>query len=423
MKKLVFIPIFALCALHSALSQQYGWIDLSANIPASVNNIRDAFFIGEEGWISGGYSSQVTIYHTSDGGQSFTSQNVPAGSGNEALSIFMRSPLEGYMVTNTGHILKTADGGNNWSTIGTGMGLLYSVSFPPLPEPTGYACSGNGSVYKITGSVIMQDHHLTGASYYSVCFPLNSDEGWVCGGTVIQHKTAAGWQDDQNYNGSKAYNAVYFVDNQHGWAAGAPSGQGTIIYTLNGIDWIAVTNTYNQNFNDVFFVNTQEGWIAGNSILLHSTDGGLTWVKEAENLTDSAFLSSVFAVNNHEVYVTGGKGSAKALFLKHTQVTGIRDNTAPSQIFVFQNQPNPFSKTTVIRWQIPLGIQPSAVSKWVVIKVFDFMGKEIKILVDEDMAPGEHQVIFDASGLPAGVYFYQFQTNGRVETRKMIVTK
>jgi photosystem II stability/assembly factor-like uncharacterized protein len=326
----------------------------------------------------------------------------------------MRSLLEGYMVTNTGHILKTTDGGNNWSTIGTGMGLLYSVSFPPLPGTAGYACSGNGSVYKITGSGIVQDYHLTGASFYSVCFPLNSDEGWVCGGTVIQHKTVAGWQDDQNYNGSKSYNAIHFVDNENGWAVGAPSGQGTIIYTLNGLDWIAVTNPYNRNFNDVFFVNTQEGWIVGNNILLHSADGGLTWIKEAETLTDSAFLTSVFAVNDHEVYVAGGQGSGKAIFLKFTQVTGTEEQRKYG-VGLLQNKPNPFSQSTVISWQLAAGCH-------VILKIFDFMGMEIRTLVDTNLEDGEHQVTFDATGLPAGIYFYQLQVNGAVETRKMILS-
>jgi len=364
------------------------------------------------------------MYHTSNGGQSFMPQTVPAGSGNEALSIVMRNLLEGYSVTNTGHILRTTDGGNNWSTIGTGMGLLYSVSFPPLPEATGFACSGNGSVYKIAGTTITQELHVTGASFYSVCFPQNSDEGWVIGGTVLQHRTAAGWQDDQNYNGSKSYNAVHFTDNQHGWAVGSPSGQGTIMYTLNGIDWIAVGNPYNSNFNDVFFVNAQEGWIVGNHIILHSADGGLTWIKEAENLIDSAgFLSSVFAVSNHEVYVAGSKGSGKALLLKYTQTSGIGDAPVPSQFLNLQNRPNPFSQSTEISWQLPVISWQSTIGSHVVLRVFDFMGREVGTLADAEMTPGEHQVTLDASGLPPGVYFSKLQVNGVVETKKMIKLK
>jgi hypothetical protein len=87
---------------------------------------------------------------------------------------------------------------------------------------------------------------------------------------------------------------------------------------------------------------------------------------------------------------------------------------SPNEIKLYQNFPNPFTSTTDIRWR-------SVVSGKVVVKVFDFMGKEIRTLADVKMVPGEHKVTFDASGLVAGVYFYQLQANGIVETRKMVL--
>jgi photosystem II stability/assembly factor-like uncharacterized protein len=418
-KKILISSLFIVqCSLFTvpcSLAQQYGWIDLSANIPDSANYIRDVYFIGQEGWVTGGYSSEISVYYTSNGGQYFTSQNVPAGSGSEALSIFMRSPLEGYIVTNLGHILRTTDGGNIWSTVGTNMGLLYSVSFPPLPRLSGFACSGNGSVYKITGSTIVQDYHLTGASFYSVCFPVNSDEGWVIGGTVLRHRTAAGWQDDQNYNGSKSYNAIHFIDNLHGWAVGYQ----IIIRTLNGIDWVTQNNPDNNNLMDVFFLNTQEGWAVGNNVVLYTADGGITWTEEDESMTDSTLFTSVFALNSHEVYVTGQKqlknDQYQAVLLKYTQVNGMAEQQKPG-ISLCQNQPNPFSGSTVISWQ------STAVSH-VLLKVYNFLGKEVQTLADTDVTPGEYNTNFDASALPAGVYFYQIQGNGMVETKKMVVCR
>jgi hypothetical protein len=55
--------------------------------------------------------------------------------------------------------------------------------------------------------------------------------------------------------------------------------------------------------------------------------------------------------------------------------------------------------------------------------VYDFMGKEIKTFLDADMASGERLITFDASGLPAWVYFNQLQANGIVKTKKMIKLK
>jgi hypothetical protein len=57
------------------------------------------------------------------------------------------------------------------------------------------------------------------------------------------------------------------------------------------------------------------------------------------------------------------------------------------------------------------------------LKVYDFMGKEVRSLVDTDMAPGEHVVSFDATGLPAGVYYYHIQSNGMQESKKMVIIK
>ncbi|MCX6251462.1 MAG: T9SS type A sorting domain-containing protein [Bacteroidetes bacterium] len=98
-------------------------------------------------------------------------------------------------------------------------------------------------------------------------------------------------------------------------------------------------------------------------------------------------------------------------------------------IFDLQNQPNPFNQTTVISWQFPaclpdrqVSSSQLAVSSQVVLKVYDFMGKEVRTLTDGEMEPGEHQVTFDGYGLPAGVYFYQLQVNGIVETKKMIIS-
>jgi len=425
MKKLIFIPIFALCTLHFALAQQYGWIDMSANIPDSNNinkNLLDVYFIGQEGWITGGYNPDAKIYHTSDGGLTFTSQPLPANTLGYGMSIAMRSLQEGYFVTSSGHVLRTLDGGNSWITIATGLGLLYSISFPPLPDTSGYICGGSGGkICRITGSTVTIEY-TTPATLTSIVFHVNSNEGWVCGGSVIKYRNSTGWHIPL-YNTTKYYNAIYFIDNQHGWAVGE---NGIIIRTINGTDWITQTNPNNNQLMDVYFLNTQEGWAVGTEVILHTTDGGATWVKEAESLTDSTLLTGVFALNSHEVYVVGhkyfGVGVQKCLFLKYAEITGTDDKQRPGLVLL-QNQPNPFSGTTVISWKLPIPSFKFAVHGKVILKIYDFMGKEIATLVNADFTSGEHRVTFDATGLPAGMYFYQLQANGIVETKKMKVCK
>ena len=59
----------------------------------------------------------------------------------------------------------------------------------------------------------------------------------------------------------------------------------------------------------------------------------------------------------------------------------------------------------------------------VVLKVYDVLGNEIAILVNEEKPVGGYEVKFDGAGLPSGIYFYQLQAGNFVETRKMLLLK
>ena len=83
---------------------------------------------------------------------------------------------------------------------------------------------------------------------------------------------------------------------------------------------------------------------------------------------------------------------------------------------LLQNYPNPFNLTTTISYQVPY-------SNKVVIKVFDVLGSELAILVDEVKPSGIHEITFDASGLPSGIYFYKLESGGYAKTKKMILLK
>jgi hypothetical protein len=100
--------------------------------------------------------------------------------------------------------------------------------------------------------------------------------------------------------------------------------------------------------------------------------------------------------------------------IDYFEVNGVvEEDNSGSFAVLFQNVPNPFGQNTMIRYQV------SAYSR-VVIKAFDFMGREIRTLVDSEMKPGTYYESFDASGLPPGIYFYQLQVNGWIQTLKMI---
>ena len=162
---------------------------------------------------------------------------------------------------------------------------------------------------------------------------------------------------------------------------------------------------------------------AGNdSINRFAKWNGTNWEKFGSGMTPSQWgnplVQSIVAAGD-EIYcggtfeMAGGKPSSFISKWLRWPVGAEESQSSAKSILNLKNQPNPFSRTTIISWQ-------SAVGSQIVIKVFDFMGKEVRTLVDDEMAPGEHQITFDASGLSAGVYFYQLQVDGTVETKKMI---
>jgi hypothetical protein len=88
----------------------------------------------------------------------------------------------------------------------------------------------------------------------------------------------------------------------------------------------------------------------------------------------------------------------------------------PTEYALMQNYPNPFNPTTIIRYQLPT-------ASVVQLEVFDVLGKKVASLVNSKQAAGDYSVLFDASNLSSGVYFYRLQAGNFVQTKKMLFIK
>lgn len=88
----------------------------------------------------------------------------------------------------------------------------------------------------------------------------------------------------------------------------------------------------------------------------------------------------------------------------------------PNNFNLAQNYPNPFNPSTIISWQSPVAGHQT-------LKVYDVLGNEVATLVDEFRNAGTYEVIFDASLLASGIYFYRLQAGSFVETKKMILIR
>ncbi|RKY90989.1 MAG: hypothetical protein DRQ01_08365, partial [Ignavibacteriae bacterium] len=92
------------------------------------------------------------------------------------------------------------------------------------------------------------------------------------------------------------------------------------------------------------------------------------------------------------------------------------ENVLPSEYSLSQNYPNPFNPGTVINFSIPN-------SSFVTIKIYDVLGNEVVTLVSNQYSIGNYEVVFNASSLPSGIYFYQLRAEDFVKTKKMVLIK
>ncbi|MBL1211741.1 MAG: T9SS type A sorting domain-containing protein [Ignavibacteriae bacterium] len=81
-----------------------------------------------------------------------------------------------------------------------------------------------------------------------------------------------------------------------------------------------------------------------------------------------------------------------------------------------QNYPNPFNPATKINYQIPE-------DGFVQLIIYDVLGNEVAVLVNEKKIPGIYEVDFDASNITSGVYLYSLRVNHFVQTNKMVILK
>jgi hypothetical protein len=88
----------------------------------------------------------------------------------------------------------------------------------------------------------------------------------------------------------------------------------------------------------------------------------------------------------------------------------------PQQISLSGNFPNPFNSSTTMEFSLD---KPGSVT----LTVYDILGREIKTLFNADKTAGKHRILFDASSLPSGVYFYRLRAGDAVETKRMVLLK
>lgn len=157
--------------------------------------------------------------------------------------------------------------------------------------------------------------------------------------------------------------------------------------------------------------------IAGNRYFKNETTEQAIYFVELDNILPEYPSNSALALIN----ISSGKPdllvidvSGKMYFIQNNTVLNISEKTN-SKLFSFslsQNYPNPFNGTTLIQFSLER-------KHHVKLKLFNTLGQEVTVLIDEELQSGNYSKIFRPDELPSGVYFYSLQTENEYLTRLM----
>lgn len=170
------------------------------------------------------------------------------------------------------------------------------------------------------------------------------------------------------------------------------------------LNWVTASELNNSGFDiERMSLATGDWKVAGNV-----SGNGTTLLSSDYTFTDKNITSGRY---NYRIKQIDFNGNFEFFNLSNEVEIG-----TPSKFELSQNYPNPFNPETKIKYELPN-------DGFVSIKVFDNSGKEVAILVNENVSAGYHTVNFKASSLSSGIYFYKFETEGFVKVMKMALVK
>jgi hypothetical protein len=176
------------------------------------------------------------------------------------------------------------------------------------------------------------------------------------------------------------------------------------------LDWVTLTETDNYGFEierrgsgESDFAPVLNGFVGGH---------GTTLKSQHYSFTDASVSSGTQWYRLKQIDLDGtihyiDPVSVEVLAATENGITGFSLN---------QNYPNPFNPTTGIRYRV------SGTSN-VRLAVYDVLGREVAVLVDERKVPGSYEARFEATGLASGVYLYSLQAADYSQTRKMLLVR
>ncbi|MBI4548629.1 MAG: T9SS type A sorting domain-containing protein [Ignavibacteriae bacterium] len=313
-----------------------------------------------------------------------------------------------YAATDSG-VYSTTDNGNQWSNISGGniSGSVYAVlvnnfgdifaatNFGVYRSPDGTTWFQSGLETSVVSELtINNSNELYAATSQNGIF-LSTDNGfnWVSIGLVRNDiQTLAVNSSGHVFVG--VYGGIYRSTNQ-----GTTWEEKTIDTSyLYALAFKGAQTVLAGTFNGVYA----------------SYDNGDNWTLLSNNGLDQTFVLSLAVDQAGNLLAGTYRGGLYRTAQPLTSVEPVAE--LPVTFKLLQNYPNPFNPKTGLGFEVP------ALSH-VVLKVYNLLGQEVALLVDEKKQPGRYTVSWDASGQPSGVYLYRLQSGKFVDIKKMILVK
>ncbi|MEJ5306550.1 MAG: T9SS type A sorting domain-containing protein [Ignavibacteria bacterium] len=318
-----------------------------------------------------------------------------------------------------GGVFRSSNNGTNWSAVNSGLTDL-EINCLTVSGTNLFAGTDGGGIFLSTnlGQTWTQvNSGLTGISAKYVT-------------SIIVH-------GNNIYAGTDGSGVYISINNGQSWISSSLGGRNVYCFSVSGTNLLAGTyggvylsTDYGTNWSNASTGLTGSTGIdvralvtSGSSVFAGIYNGGVfylnsigsNWIEANTGLTSKSIRSlTVF-----QGYLFAGAGNGIWRRPLSEIITSVKQSSSglPDNFTLHQNYPNPFNPSTKITWQSP-------VSGYTTLKVYDVLGREVALLVNEYLNAGSYEVEFNAFGLSSGVYLCRLINNsGYSKTIKMLLSK